>query len=217
MLRNQVNGNGYVRPAGGNFGIGLLGGGDNTVEDNVVTGNVTGVRIVAASVGNVFRSNLITGNPPILISNDSPENAELGFDILNLSAPGANTFEGNVCITTVNAPCGNGKSTSGILPRVTGVTIDAPRVRQGGLFSATFSGSNLAGTTHFDVRFRSPGAASDFEAWNWQIGPTSSHPVPQNAALGDWTITGVRAHSDPADHTGPYNSVRANIIVTSLP
>ena len=125
-MRNQISGNGYVLPANPDFGLGLLGGGvtDNFFEDNVVTGNVTGVRITASAVRNVFRGNVIAGNPPILVANNAPDNAASGFDILNLAPAGANTFENNTCVTSMNAPCANLKSEPEVLPVVRGLGFD---------------------------------------------------------------------------------------------
>ena len=44
------------------------------------------------------------GNPGVEASVDHPS-ATSGFDIRNLAAVGANTFQGNVCLTAINAPC----------------------------------------------------------------------------------------------------------------
>jgi len=219
VLRNQISANGYVVTTGTvpDFGIGLLAAANNLIEDNVVTGNVTGVRINAVSTGNIFRGNIIAGNPPILVSNNVPENGAYGFDILNLAATGANTFENNTCITSMNAPCVNLNPTATVIPAVTGLAFDFTRVRLGGSFNATFSGNNLTSTTSFDIRFRSPGGTSDQESWNWQQGPSASHTIPLGTTVGDWTITSARAHFDANDHTGPYAPVMATVSVASSP
>jgi parallel beta-helix repeat protein len=219
VLRNQFSGNGYVRPAGTdpNSGIVLLLGTDNLIEDNIVTGNVTGVRINPASTGNVFRGNTIVGNPPILVSNNVPENAASGLDIFNLAATTANTFENNLCITAMNAPCTTVRPTDVAIPLARSVAFDTSRVRSGGSFNASFSGDNLTSATYFDLRLRAPGATSDLDVWNWQQGPSASHTVPQGTALGDWTITGVRAHQQSNDHTGPFGAVQATVSVFSTP
>ena len=214
MLRNRFSGNGYV--AAGpvpNFGIGILVGAENLIEDNIVTGNLTGLRLNATATSNVIRGNTIAGNPPILVANNAPENAALGFDILNLSATDANTFDNNLCVTAMNAPCANVKPTAVVIPIVAGIVFEATRVRLGGSFNATFSGNNLTSTTYFDVRFRAPGGTSDIDASNWQQGPSGSHTVPQGTALGDWMITGVRAHQDVNDHSGPFAFVQATLSV----
>ena len=218
MLRNQLSGNGYVRTVGSNFGFGLLGtASDNVIEDNVITGNVTGIRIVPTAVRNVFRGNVVAGNPPIIVSNNSPENAPFGFDILNLAPPGANTFENNTCITSMNAPCANLKSETDVTPAATTIVFDRPRAPRGGSVNAIFSGKNLTTGTYFDVRFRAPGADVDDVGLNWQQGPSAPHAVPQNTVLGDWTISGVRAHQDVNDHTGPFAAVQATLNVFVSP
>jgi hypothetical protein len=178
---------------------------------------VTGIRIVAATAGNVFRGNIIAGNPPIQVSNSVPGNAAFGFDILNLSATGANTFENNLCISSMNAPCANLKPASDVIPIVTTVVFDPARIRSPGSFKATFSGINLASATYFDIRVRAPRAGSDEVVLNWQQGPSASHTVPQGTTLGDWMVTGVRAHQDANDHSGPFASVQATLSVFLAP
>jgi len=215
VLRNQVSGNGYVRPAGPNFGIGLLAGGENLIEDNVVTGNVTGMRILAASIGNVIRGNVIAGNPPIQEANSVPD--DFGVDILNLSATGANTFENNLCVTSMNALCTNSKPATTVIPKVTSIAFDSTTVRRSGTVATTFSGSNLTNTTYFDIRLRAPGASTDELAWNWQQGPTASHTISPDTALGTWVITGMRAHQDANDHSGPFELAQTTLSVFQSP
>lgn len=53
--------------------------------------------------GNVIRRNLIVGNPPVQV--DLDHTSTIGVDIRNLADAGANTFQANVCLTSVNAPC----------------------------------------------------------------------------------------------------------------
>jgi hypothetical protein len=92
-----------------NFGVGLVfASNDNLVEENKIGGNVNGVYIDAnGDVGNVIRSNTVVGNPPGQVS--TTFGAGIGADIQDMSAPGANTFEDNRCLTyvgsTVPAPC----------------------------------------------------------------------------------------------------------------
>ena len=148
---------------------------------------------------------------------NAPDNAASGFDILNLAPAGANTFENNTCVTSMNAPCGSLKSETDVLPVIKGVGFDLPRARLGGSFTVTFSGNNLANTTYFDIRFRAPGASADDVAVNWQQGASAPHAVPQTTPLGDWTITGVRAHADANDHTGPFTPVQATFFVFVSP
>jgi parallel beta-helix repeat protein len=96
-------GNGYQGTSfGGDFGIGLFSS-DNVVEDNTASGNSNGIIVGSGVQGNVVSRNLVVGNPAVQVSVDHPPIA--GFDIKNLADAGANTFEGNVCVTSVNAPC----------------------------------------------------------------------------------------------------------------
>jgi hypothetical protein len=90
---------------GHNFGIGFIAAAvqENIVEENIIIGNVHGIRLVAGTEKNVFRKNLVMGNPAVQVSNSNP--SPQGYDILNLSAPDANTFEDNQCLTALNAPC----------------------------------------------------------------------------------------------------------------
>jgi len=89
---------------GSNFGIGLIAANDtgNVIEDNTVVGNSNGIFLAAGVQGNVFLRNLIVGNAPVQVEVDHPSG---GVDIKNLADDGANTFRGNVCLTSVNAPC----------------------------------------------------------------------------------------------------------------
>jgi parallel beta-helix repeat protein len=112
---NVFNGNGAATskssptsPFSDNFGLGLFGGStDNLVENNKLGGNVNGIYIHASSAGNVFHHNIIVGNPPVQVSNDYGK--AIGADILDFAPAGANTFEGNRCLTyvgpTTPAPC----------------------------------------------------------------------------------------------------------------
>jgi parallel beta-helix repeat protein len=76
---------------------------NNVVDDNTIVGNATGIYLVAGTEGNLIRRNLVTGNPPVQVSVSTPSTA--GVDIRNLAAPGANAFVGNVCLTSIGAPC----------------------------------------------------------------------------------------------------------------
>jgi len=73
------------------------------VEDNTIVGNSNGIYLQSTAVTNIFRRNLVMGNPPIQVAVTNPSGR--GFDIWNLSAAGANSFQANVCLTSVNAPC----------------------------------------------------------------------------------------------------------------
>jgi parallel beta-helix repeat protein len=100
---NGAHGNGYSEPAD-DFGIGLSGtASGNVVDENTVSGNTNGILIGAAARDNVVRDNIIVGNPGIQTANTRP--AAQAVDILNLAPAGQTTFERNVCVTSVNAPC----------------------------------------------------------------------------------------------------------------
>ena len=73
------------------------------MEDNTIVGNSNGIYLQPTAVTNIFRRNLVMGNPPIQVAVNDPASA--GFDIRNLSPAGANTFQANVCLTSINAPC----------------------------------------------------------------------------------------------------------------
>lgn len=90
---------------GNNYGLGFIAAGvnENIVEDNIIVGNVHGIRLVAGAEKNVFRRNLVVGNPAV---QESASNASVpAYDILNLAATGANIFDDNVCLTALNGPC----------------------------------------------------------------------------------------------------------------
>ena len=96
---------------------------------------------------------------------------------------------------------------------VTSITFDVAVVRTGGSFTATIAGSNLSGM-YFDVQVRPPGSTADIVVFNWQTGTTESHSVQTGIDAGTWTVDGVRAHQDQADHTGDFIPVSATITVS---
>jgi hypothetical protein len=100
---------------------------------------------------------------------------------------------------------------------VTGLQFDRPSVVAGGSYSVNLSGSNLTPQTFFDVLFTAPGSATSSVALNWQTGLAASHAVPLSTVTGNWTINGVRAHQEEADHTGDFNPVSATITVQLPP
>lgn len=99
---NETSGNGYAEPPD-DYGIGIVAGSNNLIEENTAMGNTNGIAIFLAATGTIVRGNVVVGNPPIQVSASLPANA--GVDILNLSVPGASTFERNLCLTAVGAPC----------------------------------------------------------------------------------------------------------------
>jgi hypothetical protein len=103
---NRLSGNGYSDQLA-NFGVGLPSPADtgNVIEQNTISANTNGIFIAPGVQGNIFRLNLITGNPALQVALDHPFPGTSGVDILNLAAAGANSFEGNECLTSVGAPC----------------------------------------------------------------------------------------------------------------
>jgi parallel beta-helix repeat protein len=100
---NAAQGNGYSEPAD-DFGIGLVGtASGNLVDENTVSGNTNGIYIAAGTRDNEVRANIAVGNPGIQVANTQP--AAQAVDILNLAPADRTTFERNVCLTSVNAPC----------------------------------------------------------------------------------------------------------------
>ena len=79
------------------------GGNNNYIDENTISGNTNGLYITAGARNTRVRNNVIVGNPAIQVGNAQPDARAL--DILNLAAPGETTFEHNVCLTAVNAPC----------------------------------------------------------------------------------------------------------------
>ena len=75
----------------------------NLIELNSVVENTNGVYLAAGTRDTVVRQNTILGNPAIQVGNSLP--ASRTVDILNLAPTSANTFERNLCVTAVNAPC----------------------------------------------------------------------------------------------------------------
>jgi parallel beta-helix repeat protein len=100
---NATYGNGYSEPPD-DFGIGLQGGATgNVIEENTASGNTNGIYIAAAAGENIIRDNVAVGNPAIQSAVTRP--AAQAVDIVNLAPEGRITFERNVCVTSVNAPC----------------------------------------------------------------------------------------------------------------
>jgi hypothetical protein len=96
------------------------------------------------------------------------------------------------------------------------VTFEPSTVRLGGSFTARFSGTNLTADTYFDIRFRAPGSSVDEVAYDWQQGTSAPHTVASGLASGTWTVTGVRAHQNVADHGGDFFPVSVTLTVTAF-
>jgi WD40 repeat protein len=95
----------------------------------------------------------------------------------------------------------------------TDLQFDQTTVATGSSFTSTFSGSNLAVDTFFDVRFSAPGSNATDVVLNWQRGPAAFHALAAGIASGIWTIQGVRAHQIETDHTGNFFPISATITV----
>jgi hypothetical protein len=59
--------------------------------------------VFPAATNNQIRQNVAVGNPPIQQANSLPQ--ATGVDIWDQSASANNNFLGNLCITSINAPC----------------------------------------------------------------------------------------------------------------
>ena len=68
-----------------------------------MVGNANGITIAQGAERNTFLRNFVNGNPPVQVAVDHASNS--GVDIRNLSGSETNTFIGNICATSVNAPC----------------------------------------------------------------------------------------------------------------
>jgi Right handed beta helix region len=151
IRRNELAGNGSAAPrttetfgpcpvVGPNdFGVGLIGNSSgNIIEENGIGGNINGVFVCPAATGNLIRKNVITGNPPIQVSADNPEDDPVGADVRDFGAascsldttpesqcpPAANRFHENLCLTYI------GPNPSVCLRPAVGATGMVPRVPQ---------------------------------------------------------------------------------------
>ena len=78
-------------------------GSGNVIEQNTVTGNTQGIFIGAGARNTTLRANTVVGNPGIQVGHSHREARTA--DIVNLAPDGQTTFERNVCVSGVNAPC----------------------------------------------------------------------------------------------------------------
>jgi hypothetical protein len=120
---------------------------------------------------------------------------------------------GVVLLANKGALLSNGTIAAAAPLVVTDLTVSTATTVRGSSYSSTVSGSNLTPQTYFDVRFRAPGSNVDSTAFNWQAGTVTQHSVGLGTATGTWTITGVYAHQDPADHTGSFVTVSVSLTV----
>jgi len=123
---------------------------DNTIEANEIVGNANGIFLTAGVQGNTIRRNTIVGNPPVQVAVDHTANS--GFDIKNLADAGANTFLGNICVTSLNAPCPSVGPSLTANPNPIPVTGDA-------LVGLTTISWNAPGSELIEIHIGSPDGA----------------------------------------------------------
>jgi hypothetical protein len=99
-------------------------------------------------------------------------------------------------------------------PLVTELHFDRDVLESGEPLGATFVGADLTDTTYFDVRFRVPGSIANEVALNWQQGTSGRHTLLSGTGVGEWTVTGVRAHQNKDDHTGEFDPVSGIFTIT---
>ena len=133
---------------------------DNTVENNEIVGNANGIFMIAGVQGNTIRGNTIVGNPPVQVAADHTSNE--GFDIKNMATAGANTFDNNVCLSALNAPC-------------PAVSPDANSLLEGELQSLACGNYPPAPSCQLTV-----------SEWNWYL-INKINPAAPVLALGDGT------------------------------
>jgi hypothetical protein len=90
-------------PTNSNFGIGILNGNNNLVEENTAIGNINGIIVGITATDTVIRSNVAMGNPPVQVSVGVP--GSTGADIWDASVGRTTKYDRNVCATGINAPC----------------------------------------------------------------------------------------------------------------
>jgi len=93
----------WLRDPNDDFGIGIVNGDNNLIEQNTAIGNTNGIIVFPAATNTRVRGNVAVGNPPIQLSVSVAGTA--GVDIWDQSSSGTTTFDRNVCVTAVNAPC----------------------------------------------------------------------------------------------------------------
>jgi len=179
---------------GNNFGIGFIAAAvqENIVEENTIIGNVHGIRLVAGTEKNVFRKNVVMGNPAVETSVRNAPAA--GYDILNLAAPDANTFEENWCLTALNGPCP-------ALERSLAAFPNPIPVATGASMGTTTISWNVPGVDIVEVHVGAPGG--DLFAAGGSRG---------SAVTGSWVSDGMRFYLQ--DVTGGKPLTAANTLAT---
>jgi hypothetical protein len=96
---------------------------------------------------------------------------------------------------------------------VSSIEFNQASVRIGDSFVARASGTNITAQTYFDILYLAPDSSVADEVLNWQTGAAAVHNIPVGTGYGTWTVIGVRAHEDEADHAGSYIPVSAAVDV----
>ncbi len=95
------------------------------------------------------------------------------------------------------------------------LTLSATSVVQGGSYVSTITG--VPAGSYVDVQVSDP-YGSDQAVNNWQVGPTQTQNVATDLRVGNYTITAIRVHSDPNDHSGTFTAITpVTITVTAAP
>jgi parallel beta-helix repeat protein len=155
---------------------------DNVIEDNTVLGNTNGIILAAGALRNTFRRNLAMGNPPTQIAVDY---ASTNFaDIRNLSGSDTNTFQGNICLTSVNAIC------PALAPTLTASPNPIPVVGSASLGMTTISWT-APDAVAVEVRIGSPDGAVLASGGNRGSAPTGPW-VPEGMTFYLQDVSGGR-------------------------
>ena len=95
----------------------------------------------------------------------------------------------------------------------TNITLDTPATVAASTYFSTVAGTGLTAQTSVDIRVTAPGSSAPIVANNWQTGIAAPHSFPAGTPKGIWTITGVRVHADPNNHTGTFVNTSTTLTV----
>jgi parallel beta-helix repeat protein len=161
------------------------------IEDNTLVGNTNGILLNAGVERNTIRRNVVTGNPALQISVDYASNP--GVDIRNLSGNETNTFQSNICLTGVTAPCPALGATLTASPNPIPVTGSASR----GITTISW---NAADVEDAQIRIGSPN------------GPLFVSGNRGSAETGPWVVEGMSFYLQ--DVTGGKPLTAENTLAT---
>ena len=159
--------------------------------------NTTTLLVVATSVGNE--------SVPCTLSGASATCSGILYgtpvvgSVVDLSNNGKLAAQGRIVQTT---------------PMVaTNITLDTPATVAASTYFSTVAGTGLTAQTSVDIRVTAPGSSAPIVANNWQTGVSAPHSFPAGTPKGTWTITGVRVHADPNNHTGTFINTSTTLTV----